>query len=197
MNIISNLCLGAFTYKLMNQEFNNPFMWSVLVRDDLIHLIENYDSINWFNVTIHSASELDYIITKNIYYLTVDNKFNIVYLHYVFSPECTSITTKGVNVYYNKIWEYIIEKYVTRVKRMLSLNEPPCFYLMHGKIFSNKDMHDVADACKMHNFKCIMAHNNAYGPAYDNNVIQVNSDNTYECAAQALNEFKVKYGDTK
>lgn len=50
MNIICNNCGGADFYNLCKQQFKNPFMWSCIFADDMISLIQKYDTINFNNI---------------------------------------------------------------------------------------------------------------------------------------------------
>ena len=45
MNLISNTCIGAYLYKLLNLKFENPFCWSVIDFNSMYYLIKNYEKI--------------------------------------------------------------------------------------------------------------------------------------------------------
>lgn len=52
------------------------------------------------------------------------------------------------NVYYNKIWEYINDKYLERTKRMLNCDEPPMFIFRdepQGNEYSKYCIKDLAN----------------------------------------------------
>ena len=53
MNIISNDCTAGFIYKEINEEFKNPFIWTSIDIDNFIKLIENYDTLNFNNISIN------------------------------------------------------------------------------------------------------------------------------------------------
>lgn len=141
MNIIANTCIGARLYQLNNCEYTNPFMWSIVSADDMIKLIENYDKINFKNFIIEKSdyynrtefykkqfiNELKqpYFIFK----IKIDNLIDVHYVHYMFNSNYENKTVVDVNVFWNKIWEYVVEKYKNRVEKMMSFNENPKFVI--------------------------------------------------------------------
>jgi hypothetical protein len=52
-----------------------------------------------------------------------------IYWHAKFDPSCNNPQVKGVDVYYEKIWEYLTDNYIRRVKRMIELGMPPIYVL--------------------------------------------------------------------
>ena len=120
MNIISNSCLGSYiTRDYLNEPYSNPFCWSVIDDVSIINLIKNYKNIN-FN---------KYELTKDKnwnFYITIDKLVKVWYVHYRFSKNDNKIRKNDVDVFYNRIWEYIIKCYETRLKRM---KEEPIFVL--------------------------------------------------------------------
>ena len=113
MNIISNSCVGAFlTRDYFKKEFNNPFVWSYIDTESFFNLIKNYDTINWFNYEITKDKNWNFSII-------VDKLVKINYPHYRFDPSANKLRyfdddNQNRNVYSNKIWEYISEKYELR-----------------------------------------------------------------------------------
>lgn len=121
MNLISNTCTGALIYRdYLKKPYNNPFCWNFIESDDFYNLIINYENINFNNFELIKKDNWKF-------YIKIDNLITIYYAHYKFNKNYNTITTIKDDVYYNKIWEYIIEKYKIRTKRMLELNEPPIF----------------------------------------------------------------------
>jgi uncharacterized protein (DUF1919 family) len=49
MNIVSNSCIGALLYKQCHNTFNNPFMWNVIDFDSFVYLIENWNTIDFYD----------------------------------------------------------------------------------------------------------------------------------------------------
>lgn len=109
------------------EEYKNPFIWHILLFNDMLNLIKQYNNIDFLNY------ELDKSELKpgrlNTFKLLVDNKITIHYPHYRFKADEPVPKIIHVDVYYNKIWEYVVEKYNTRVLRM---KEPPCFLIIDG-----------------------------------------------------------------
>ena len=129
MNVISNVCSGAYLYKKLKLQFNNPFMWSVLHYKDLKELMTNFDKIDFMNVATIPGDRV-----KGTCSINVDNsKLLIEYVHYYQNSNFKIPTKIGANVHYYKIWEYTFIKYMERVWRMLSLKEPPVFLIMDRK----------------------------------------------------------------
>lgn len=132
MNIISNCCAaGEFYRRILNTSYKNPFIWCSIKPKDMYYLIEHYADINFLNYEI-SKNELE---TKmGTFRIIVDNKISIYYLHYHFNQADYKIRTDGVNVYYNRIWEYVVKKYEERAKKMLMLKEEPIFLLLSDRV---------------------------------------------------------------
>lgn len=139
MNIIGNTCIGARLYQLNNSCYTNPFMWSIVDADSMIKLIENYKHIDFYNYDI---SKSDYYNRTSFYRnqyknelkqplfifkITIDGLVDVHYVHYRFNAYKTTPTVNGANVEGNRIYEYVVEKYISRVKRMVENNEQPKF----------------------------------------------------------------------
>lgn len=138
MNIISNSCVGAFlTRDYLKEEFSNPFIWSYIDNKSFYNLIKNYDNINWFNYELVKDNNWNFSII-------IDKQIKVDYPHYKFDKNANELTyfdedNQNRNVYSNKIWEYIIEKYEERTRRMLTKNEKPLFLLATCYDFNIKD----------------------------------------------------------
>ena len=132
MNIISNTCVGAGIYKnCLNKPYSNPFMWNLIDYDSMYKLIKNYDKINFKNIKVEKLNKE----VNNSYAVIIDNSITIKYIHYRYDKTKTEPEIKGVDVFYNKIEEYIKEKYLTRLKLM---KEKPVFinnnYIQKNKL---------------------------------------------------------------
>lgn len=114
MNIISNNCIGGYIYRdILKEEYQNPFIWTSLDNTSVINLLEHYNTINFENIEIFKQSS-----TLSNFYLNVDDQLNIQFSHYVFDAKYDKPTIIGIDVHYNKIWEYIVDVYLRRLKRM-------------------------------------------------------------------------------
>jgi len=121
--LICNSCVGAYIYKLsLNKAFDNPFMWGLIDFNSMYYMIQNFENINFKNYELIKDKNWSFSIK-------IDNKITIKYIHYKFEPTANKIIKKDFDVFYNKIWEYIIQKYEERLERMLNIKEKPIFIL--------------------------------------------------------------------
>lgn len=150
MNLISNCCAAAYIYRdYLKVQYPNPFIWSsIATYDDMHNLIKNYKNINFNNVEM--IKFCDYIpitywteYNKQYKYLTglkVDNTFNVFWVHNYYDPNCKTPKICGGEVYYYKNYEYTLDNWYKRIKRM-NLNEKPIFMVLtqrnHGSTFEN------------------------------------------------------------
>lgn len=135
LNIISHNCIGARIYQQKNMEYGNPFMWSVIPPEDFWYLYNHYDDIDFSNI------ELTKIKNDNV--VIVDGKVKVYYVHYRFDKNAKTPIQKikdGVDIYYNKIDEYILEKYNSRLKRMLEQGVRPIFIVSDREFVVNKNL---------------------------------------------------------
>lgn len=130
LNIISHNCVGARIYQQKNEKYSNPFMWCVIPPNDFLYLYENFEKINFQNFKLEKD--------KEGYKIVIDNSVNVYYPHYKYSSfEKTPVkkAKDGIDVYYNKINEYIVEKYRTRLARMCG---KPLFIVTDRDFIVNK-----------------------------------------------------------
>lgn len=142
MNLITNRCLGAYIYRdVLHEQYKNPFIWTGIETPDFQRLFEFYDSID-FNKTIIGAENPQEL---KHFYLVIDGKVRVDYSHVLFERTATSPILRGNNIYYNKPWEYIVDKYAERLLRMI---EPPVFMFMDIDFNRDYDISDIAYRCK-------------------------------------------------
>jgi len=123
VNIIANSCIGGYIYRDINQQFNNPFMWSLMKCNDMEQLILNYTKVNWANFKL--------ILTPNQYFIVrVDDCFNIHYTHYILAYGHKMTKLNDADVLDERIYEYVCQKYMTRLRRMISDGISPRFVIM-------------------------------------------------------------------
>lgn len=135
INIISHNCIGARIYQLKDMEYGNPFMWSVVSPDDFWYLYNHYNEIDFNNIKLTKI--------KNDNVIVIDEKINVYYIHYRFDKNAKTPVRRikdGVDVYYNKIDEYILEKYNNRVRRMLEQKIKPIFIVSDREFVANKNL---------------------------------------------------------
>lgn len=150
MNIISNNCCGGWFYRFHQQPFNNPFIWMVAPYDTIYNAMMHFFDINWSNITINESKK-----RRNTFIITVDRLLELHYVHYIFSPEYPELTIKPHKIYpeydgdilSDHIWEYVVETYIKRTKRMIQSGELPMFLVRDEKFASEnnkKTLHDIA-----------------------------------------------------
>jgi uncharacterized protein (DUF1919 family) len=135
INIISHNCIGARIYQLKNMEYGNPFMWSVVSPDDFWYLYNHFDEIDFNNIRITKI--------KNDNVVVIDEKVKVYYIHYRYDKNAKTPTRRikdGVDIYYDKIDDYIVEKYNNRVKRMLEQKVKPIFIVSDREFVANKEL---------------------------------------------------------
>lgn len=144
MNLISNCCCGARVYKKCNEQYNNPFMWSLMSAFDFIKLIENYDKINFDKICVVFSDlkirHKDKVFTKVI----IDGTYTVHYIHYLQCdslPENT-VETKLIDVLCSDAKQYTRAKYTSRLKRMSG--EPT--FLIWGDANKSKFTEDDLEA---------------------------------------------------
>lgn len=150
MNIITNNCLGGFIYKdILKEEYQNPFIWTLFDPDEYIDFIDNFDTINFDNYElIKEGNGL-----SNNFQLLIDCKYHLKFIHYNFEASADTPYIKGVDVYYNRIWEYIVEKYITRLKRMKAQKTTVFIYYEPNLKCSKLSL--LPEIIQNHNYKCI------------------------------------------
>jgi hypothetical protein len=126
MNIISNSCIGGFIYKNnLNCNYKNPFIWNLIDFNSMYYLIKNYENINFKNYILNKDDNWNFSIV-------IENNITLKFIHYKFDKNATKIIKKDIDVYYNRIWEYIVDKYEQRLNIMLNEKSKPLFILADG-----------------------------------------------------------------
>jgi len=129
MNIITHNCLAGYLYKnCIKSEFENPFIWTVIDFNSMLKLILNWDNINFNNYELIKDNNWNFSII-------IDNNIKIQYVHYKFDKNINFIDKNGTgtDIKSNKIWEYIINVYEKRIKRMQIKKEKPIFLICNSK----------------------------------------------------------------
>jgi len=160
MNIITNNCLGGFIYRdILKIEYQNPFIWTSINHESLLSIIDNYENINFLNVSIDKDGEG----LSNNFVTVIDDKYRICNLHIKFSREDNKPRIIGNNVYYNRPWEYIMNKYEERQKRMNTKLDVAALYWPEA----NEDyIHKFIEVCKKHKIKCLIITNKISSDEY-------------------------------
>jgi uncharacterized protein (DUF1919 family) len=127
-NIISHNCVGAEIYKEKGWRYRNPFMWCVIPPDDFYYLYSHYYQIDFSNIELEKEGKF--------YKIVVDGKINVYYVHYKYNKNATVPKKQNeVDIVYDKIEEYIVEKYNVRLSRMFG---KPFFVVTDREYITNK-----------------------------------------------------------
>jgi len=123
MNLVGNTCVASYiTKECLKQSFVNPFVWAIIDFDSCYNLVKYWDELTFEKYDLVKDNDWNFSII-------IDNKVKVQYVHYKFSKEHNKITIKNNDVYYNKIWEYIIEKYNKRILNVKKEN--PIFVFVY------------------------------------------------------------------
>lgn len=122
MNILSNNCIGGFVYRdILHTQYRNPFIWTGIDTNALfVDFIDNYDNINFNKIMLESSNgsfngELSLVIDGRYKW----HNCHIKFLHTATTPIYVT-NDYGNDVYTNEPWKYIVNKYMSRLKRMQS-----------------------------------------------------------------------------
>ena len=151
-NIISNCCVGGYLYKKMNISFRNPFIWNAIIPSDFVFLYQNFNSINFTNIQLSNSNMHN---LSDIYKITIDSTIDVHYTHYHLSLADKTPCIHGIDLLYQYAYKYVVQKYISRLQRMLTDREPPKFIICDNKLdlmwsindfdklFSSKPRHPI------------------------------------------------------
>ena len=115
MNIVTNSCLGGFLYRdILRTKYSNPFIWTAIRDPDFNCLFRNYSNLDFTNYEIKSSNGK----VDGTYTLRIDDSVNAIYQHVIFSANDNVPRIVGNDLYFNRPYSYIVEKYEERLKRM-------------------------------------------------------------------------------
>lgn len=158
MNVICNDCVGGELYKLYNEQYENPFIWTILPFNDFLKLYKNYDKIDF--------KKVKYSETPNYYFfwymssLIIDNKIHIYFPHHINYFKYTELTNIRVKITnqnglgYCKMDKYLIDTYKRRVERM-EKSTPPVFIFSQENRNSETDIKKLLDEAVVNKYKLI------------------------------------------
>lgn len=139
----------------------------------MYNLILNYNTINFWNWKLQKDEKWNFSIV-------IDNMVTVKYVHYHFSPNDATMRTNGVDVFYQKIWEYIAAKYITRLKRMTF---PPVFVIATSYPDDYFSKSDIERICSIRtNYKIIINNNNINLNKHYDNIV-------FDCASFHLDNL--------
>lgn len=163
MNVISNTCVGSYIMRdCLHQQYENPFCWNIIDPESMFNLIQCFDTINFGNWKLRKDEKWNFSIV-------IDGRVTVKYVHYHFSPNDPMIRSDGVDVFYQKIWEYIVAKYVSRLKRM---RETPVFVIATSYPNDYFTKTDIERICSIRtNYKIVINNNNINLDKHYDNIV--------------------------
>ena len=152
MNVIGNSCVGAYIYKNhLKSNYENPFTWAIVDFNSMFYLIKNYNKIDFNKFKLIKDAKCNFSIV-------VDGHVKIDYVHYKLDRTAKKPIKKKFDVFYCKIWEFIVLKYLERIKRMQKCKDKPIFILANWfNVPATKLTYDqmkLLDSLKMDNIIC-------------------------------------------
>ena len=126
--IVSNNCLGARIYTLLNRQYDNPFMWCLISPYDYFTLMENFDSIDFTDVVPRIQQDSPMNQNTNVVTLRIGGLIDIPYVHHHEDKDCDEVKTIGVDKYYKNMRQYVCDAFSRRIKRM----SPDIIFLFEG-----------------------------------------------------------------
>ena len=161
--IISNTCVGSYIQRdFIKKPYDNPFCWNIIPAESMKILITDFHNINFKKYKLVKDEKWNFSVI-------IDDKVKVNYVHYLFSKDDAVPRIKNVDVYYNKIWEYIVEKYEIRTQRMLSSQEEPIFIIgttWPGNYYNKNEIEKIVSIDTK--YKIIVANNNIEVPSKSN-----------------------------
>lgn len=148
-NLIGNTCCASWiTQQILHQEFINPICWSVIDFESAFNLVSHFYDINWIKINLQTDD------TLSNFSLCVDGTITINYVHYKFEANANELYKQGDDVYFNRIWEYIIEKYISRIQKMCQLHIAPRFIFTTPKEYRDaRTYYSLDEQYKLANLK--------------------------------------------
>lgn len=123
MNLVCNNCASGFVYQKLGIEYNNPFMWNLISVESFKNLMCQWNSLNLAAIKLPNEPPLKGVP------LIIDSKVEVKYIHILYDKDASTPYKKFVDVYSNAPWTYAINKYITRLKRMLACKQCPIFLI--------------------------------------------------------------------
>lgn len=178
--LIANNCCASDVYNSNHIQYNHPFMWCLLMYQDIIELIDNWTTINYASYELYPS-----IKVPDTFILRIDNKINVQYVHYFNRPNMMTPTRfadrfhEMRHIGYYNIKQYIVDKYTDRTSRMKGL---PAFIIHLNKNTWQCDINEsnvehLIQKCEIHKFP-IFVFGKATLPKY-NMLFHVNEDFKY------------------
>ena len=127
MNVIATNCAGSYVMTRNNSPLGNPFVWAFIPYKSIREMLTRFPLIKYTNVKLLPSFKW-----KGTYTLRIDDCVDIHYIHYHQNPAEKTLKVHNHDVSYYKIQDYILERYMVRLKRMQHLKEEPRFLILQN-----------------------------------------------------------------
>jgi uncharacterized protein (DUF1919 family) len=188
MNIICNNCVGGRLYQQLNVEYNNPFIWCRIYYKSFKKLICNFYTIDFHDIKYDDTYEIDNKRT----HIILNNSIELNYTHYIQNSKFDTPTKQnnGIDIYYNDIKSYTINKYLSRLNRM-NIKDDNIFILIDAENV-HLTIDDINDflKLKLNGKKILVTHRNEFKDMQSDTVIHItNETNTNNIAKELINNY--------
>lgn len=148
--IISSNCISGFWYRdIIKQEYEIPFIWSIVKLTDMLFLIDNFEKINFNNVKAEmSDGEVNRGDGSKWVKIVLDNCVNVYFVHYRENKNLdgeSKIT--GINVVSSNILKYAEDTWHRRCNR-IPYGKKMVWVFWDDKINTNTDLNKFILAAK-------------------------------------------------
>ena len=134
MNVVSNNCAGSYFMTHGSEKLGNPFSWAIITYSSMDNMLSHFYDIDWAKFALNKSTRWPGTV-----FVTVDNLVDIHYIHYHHNPVNKTPVVHGHDISSSNIWEYIVEKYTTRLKRMVAAKQEPKFLIVEDGSSGSKD----------------------------------------------------------
>ena len=119
--IISSNCIAGFWYRdVIEEQYETPFIWSIIRLSDMLYLIRNFENIDFSDIDVlMSDGELNRKDGNRWVKIFLNGKVNVYFVHYREEKSLKNETIiKGTRVISDNILKYAKETWLRRCYRI-------------------------------------------------------------------------------
>ena len=118
--VISSNCISGFWYRdIVKQEYEIPFIWSIVKLSDMLTVIRDFDTINFGNaVAVMSRGELKRNDGDEWVKVVVEGKINVYFVHFKEDKSLEKDVKIGLSVFSPNVLEYTVKTWKRRSSRI-------------------------------------------------------------------------------
>jgi hypothetical protein len=117
-----------------SEPLGNPFTWAFIPYRSIRVLLEYFYDINFASIKLAESDRW-----KGTYTLTIEDMVDIFYIHYHLNPLREVPYKENNDISMCNIWEYIVDKYMARARRMVRNGERPAFLILQNNSCGTTD----------------------------------------------------------